>query len=48
MHIMRQGNPNETAQYDRQLHALSQELTEAIEQAKAVVRSCKIGNYEET
>lgn len=30
---------------DQQLEALGRELTEAIERAKNLARSCKIGNY---
>lgn len=33
---------------DLQLDSLSRELKESIERAKTLVRSCKIGNYEET
>lgn len=33
---------------DAQLNSLSLELKESIQNAMALARSCKIGNYEET
>jgi hypothetical protein len=34
--------------FDAELTSLSRELSQTIEKAKALARSCKLGHYEET